>query len=207
MAKLPFVVEPRRKPILERIGTEDSGIIEVERRGYLTTGEKSFVQQVQQLDGGASEIVTITRKVARKYALGMDAAYNLVLSIIGGFSTTEKENSKLAEEIEVDFAEELTNAVKSMAASQAREEMVMAACILKYRIDPDYDISDIAALHPDLISGLAGLYRDEDRRSIEAFTSPSGGGELSESKGESFEESEKKPVKATGSRSKNSTGG
>ena len=47
MAPLPFVVEPRRKPIVERVGNEESGVIEIERRGYLTTGEKTFVQQVQ----------------------------------------------------------------------------------------------------------------------------------------------------------------
>ena len=29
MAKLPFVVEPRRKPIIELIGTEESGQFEM----------------------------------------------------------------------------------------------------------------------------------------------------------------------------------
>ena len=48
MGKLPFVVQPRLKAIKERIGSEDAGYIEIERRGYLTSGEKSFVQQIQQ---------------------------------------------------------------------------------------------------------------------------------------------------------------
>jgi hypothetical protein len=34
MAKLPFVVEPRLKPIIEEIGSEESGKIQIERRGY-----------------------------------------------------------------------------------------------------------------------------------------------------------------------------
>jgi hypothetical protein len=201
MATLPFVVQPRRQPILERIGTEESGQIEVERRGYLTAGEKAFVQQVQQFDNGTTEIVTVSRRVARKHGLGMDKAYNLVLAIISNATT---EDQDLAGQIEEEFAEELTNVVKGLSAGQVREELVMAACLLKYRVNPDFEISEIATIHPDLISGLAELYRDEDKRSVEAFKKDE---EEAPSKPVSVEEAEKKPVKTTASRSKTSTGG
>lgn len=72
MVSLPFVVQPKRKPITERIGSEDSGVIEVIRKGYLTSGEKAFVQQVQQYDNGTSDIVTLSRRIARKHGLTMD---------------------------------------------------------------------------------------------------------------------------------------
>jgi len=201
MATLPFVVQPRRQPILERIGSEESGQIEVERRGYLTAGEKAFVQQVQQFDNGTTEIVTVSRRVARKYGLGMDKAYNLVLAII---SNSVTEDQKLVGEIEEEFAEDLTNVVKGLSAGQVREELVMAACLLKYRVNPDFEISEISSIHPDLISDLAALYRDEDRRSVEAFKKDE---EEAPSKPVSVEEAEKKPVKTTPSRSKTTTGG
>jgi hypothetical protein len=201
MATLPFVVQPRRQPILERIGSEESGQIEVERRGYLTAGEKAFVQQVQQFDNGTTEIVTVSRRVARKYGLGMDKAYNLVLAII---SNSVTEDQKLVGEIEEEFAEDLTNVVKGLSAGQVREELVMAACLLKYRVNPDFEISEISSIHPDLISDLAALYRDEDRRSVEAFKKDE---EEVPSKLVSVEEAEKKPVKTTPSRSKTTTGG
>lgn len=198
MAKLPFVVQPRRQPIIELIGSEDSGKIEIERRGYLTSGEKSFVQQVQQYDGGTGEIVTLSRRAARKYGLSMDKSYGLILQIISGETASNAADEKLAESIETDFADDLTAVVRGLSATQVREDLVMAACMLKYRVDPDYDIGDIADIHPDLISGLAALYRDEDRRSLEAFQDLV----KDESSKESLEEIEKKPGRDTKSRSK-----
>lgn len=200
MAMLPFVVKPRREPIIEQIGNEEAGIIEIERRGYLTTGEKAFVQQVQQFDNGTSEIVTTSRQVARKYGLGMDKAYNLVLALISNSEITEKDK-EIAAKIEEEFAEQLTNVVKSLASSQTREELVMAACMIKYRIDMDFEISEISKIHPDLIAELAKLYREEDSKSLEAFK------EKEQKEVASVEEAEKKPVKgATVSRSKITTG-
>ena len=134
MARLPFVVQPKRQPILEQIGSEESGLIEIERRGYLTAGEKSFVQQVQQFDNGTTEIITVSRRVAREYGLGMDKAYNLVLTIISG-AAADAENAELVRKIEAEFAEDLTGVVKGLAAGQTREELVFAACLVQYRID------------------------------------------------------------------------
>jgi hypothetical protein len=204
MATLPFVVQPRRQPIIEKIGSEESGIIEVERRGYLSTGEKAFVQQVQQFDNGTSEIITVSRRVARKYSLGMDKAYNIVLSIIGGGTADNEADKQLIAYIEQDFAEDLTAVVRGLAAGQTREELIMAACLLRYRVNPDFEISSVNEVHPDIIAGLAALYRDEENRSIEAFNTQEE--EETDAGKKSIEEIEKKPVKATKSPSKNTTG-
>lgn len=204
MVALPFVVQPRRQPIIERIGSEDSGILEVERRGYLTTGEKSFFQQVQQSDGSTSGLITLSRRVARQYGMGMDAAYQAVLGVISGSSSEDEEQEALFRRIDDDFADDLTRAVSEMAAGQLREDMVMAVCIMKYRVNPDFETGDVVTLHPDLISGLAALYRDEEARSIEAFTAR----EMPEDEAvdTSVEVVEKKPVKAKPSRSTSTTG-
>lgn len=202
--KLPFVVEPRRKPIMERIGSEESGIIEIERRGYLSTGEKAFFQQVQQYDSGTSEIVTVSRKIARRHSLGMDKAYNIAIGLISGLKSDKEDEAELLRDIEEEFAEDLTNVVKGLAASQVREELVMAACLLRYRVDADFSIDSIGAIHPDIIAGLAALYRDEDRRSIDAFKEDT---EVENDAPQSIEEAEKKPEKATKSRSRTTTGG
>jgi hypothetical protein len=202
MANLPFVVQPRREPIVELIGSEESGQIQVERRGYLSTGEKAFVQQVQQFDNGTSEIITVSRRVARKYSLGMDKAYNLVLAIISGMQVEEEVDRALVLMIEQDFAEDLTGVVRGLAAGQTREELIMAACLLRYRVNPDFEIDEVSKIHPDIISGLANLYRDEEKRSLEAFIAKEDQAERKES----IEEVEKKPVKATKSRSTNTTG-
>lgn len=201
MANLPFVVQPRRQPIIELIGSEDSGKIEIKRLGYLTSGEKSFVQQVQQYDGGTSDIVTLSRQVARKYGLSMDKSYNLILVIISGDRVSDSSDEEIMQQIETEFAEHLTNIVRGLSATQVREDLVMAACMLRYRVDPEFDISDISGIHPDLISGLATLYRDEEKRSLDAFESLID----KEVKPESAEETEKKPSGDTKSRSRTTT--
>jgi len=205
MALLPFVVQPRRQPIKELVGSEESGQIEVKRRGYLTGGEKSFVQQVQQYDNGSNEIITLSRQVARKYSLGMDKAYRTVLSIIAGSEVGEDDQALVAQ-VEDEFAESLTAVVKGMVAGQTREELVYATCLLKYRVDPDFEIAQINEIHPDIISGLAKLYRDEEARSVEAFQADQPQDQKA-SVEPSVEEVEKKPSKTTGSRSKSTTGG
>jgi hypothetical protein len=197
MSRLPFVVEPRRQPIIERIGSEDSGIIEIERRGYLTTGEKAFVQQVQQVAGGTSEIITLSRRIARKHKLSIDRAYGLVMALLSG----EQQDDELLLDIEDEFAEELASVIKGLSADQTREDLVYAACMLRYRVDPDFEIGEVGKIHPDIIAGLVALYRDEESKSLKAFI------DVDELTAEhvSVEETEKKSSKATKSHSKTTT--
>jgi len=200
MAKLPFVVEPRRKPIIELIGTEESGQFEIERRGYLTSGEKSFVQQIQQSESGASEIISLSRKVARKLNLGIEEAYQEIIGIMQNASSV---NAEVADKIEQEFGEEITAVVRNLTLGQIREDLVMAACLLRYRIDDNFEIGEISKIHPDIISGLAQLYREEEARSLTAFKEANKN-EETEDEG-NVEEVEKKPRMKV-SRSRSTTG-
>jgi len=200
MAKLPFVVEPRRKPIIELIGTEESGQFEIERRGYLTSGEKSFVQQIQQSESGASEIISLSRKVARKLNLGIEEAYQEIIGIMQNASSV---NAEVADKIEQEFGEEITAVVRNLTLGQIREDLVMAACLLRYRIDDNFEIGEISKIHPDIISGLAQLYREEEARSLTAFKEANKNEETEDE--ENVEEAEKKPRMRV-SRSRSTTG-
>jgi hypothetical protein len=215
MANLPFVVKPRREPIIEVIGSEESGKLEIERRGYLSTGEKAFVQQVRQYDDASTDAVTLTRRVARKYSLGMDRAYRLIMQIISGAAgldeegnnTADAEENALIDAIETEYAQELTAVVKALSASETREDIIFATCMLRYRVNEDIEINDVARQHPDLISALAKLYRDEEQRSIEAFLAREGAeAEQAAEPKQTLEEAEKKPERSSRSRSKTTTG-
>lgn len=165
MAKLPFVVEPRVKPIAIKVGSEESGQIEIERRGYLTSGEKAFFQQVKQSDQGTSRLIGLSRKVSRVHSLEMPKAYDAIIRILSGAAEGEVDMK-----IEEEFAEELAAVIQDLANGQASDELLMAACLLRYRIDPEIGMSEVMALHPDIIAGLANLYRDEDNKVIERLT-------------------------------------
>lgn len=191
MANLPFVVQPRLAPVIELIGSEESGKIEIERRGYLTSGEKAFVQQVLQHDNGTSELIALARKVSRRLSLKLDEAYELVLKVISGNGESEGEKATV---IEDEFAEEVSVVIKNLTNAQTKEELLTATCLIRYRIDPNFEMDDIIQLHPDIISGLAKLYKEEDAKSVEKLEAQKAGEGAVE---ESVEELEKKPARRT----------
>ena len=74
LSKLPFVVAPRANSRIELLGTEVSGQIEIERKGYLTVGEKSFMANVNSQDDVLQSVMKLSRTVAKKYKLGQQEA-------------------------------------------------------------------------------------------------------------------------------------
>lgn|GEM_PF-1584441 len=187
MANLPFVVKPRLEPIIEEIGTPESGILLVERRGYLTAGERNTVQQYLQSDSSATIMIKLARDVARRYDVPLEKAYNGVSSAMAG---TCRANDELCLDITSDFAEELQDVMGQMLQVQARMEMVQALALITQRIDPDFETSEITELHPDIISQLSQLYQDEENKSVEKLEAMIG-----ESEKMTVEEIEKKPVR------------
>lgn len=183
MAKLPFVVEPRLKPIIEEIGSEESGKIQIERRGYLTSGEKAFFQQAKQSDNGTTGLIGLARKVARATELDMTKAYEAIVRIIGGQASEEADKK-----IEDQFSDEISSVVRELTNGQTHDEILMAVCLIKYRIDASFELDEILSMHPDIISGLAELYRQEDAKSIDRLTDASKGEE------QGIEKVAKKPI-------------
>ena len=63
---LPFVVQPRLKPVIERIGSEESGVFEIERRGYLSVAEKAIAQQASGGDDSVRQLYVLAGRIARE---------------------------------------------------------------------------------------------------------------------------------------------
>ena len=162
MAKLPFIVEPRLKPIMEEIGSEESGKIQIERRGYLTSGEKAFFQQAKQGDNSTSGLITLARKVARATGLDVTKAYEAVIRVIGGTQSEEVDKK-----IEDEFAEELSNVLRDLTSGQTHDEILMAMCLIRYRINSEFVIEEMLEMHPDIVTQLAELYRQEEAKSTD----------------------------------------
>lgn len=169
MAKLPFVVEPRLKPIVELVGSEESGKIEIERRGYLSAGERAFVGSSMASSDTASSIISIVRQIAKQYKMDMQECYGMITNIL-----TVGAEGEQATEIAAKYQEELTAITNAMIAQEQRAEVVKAYCMLLYRIDATMTAEDAMALHPDLLAGLAALYNDEERKSVERLVADNG---------------------------------
>ena len=163
--RLPFVVQPRRQPITVRIGTEESGIMEVMRKGYLTTGEKAFMQSAIGSDETTVKIVSISRKIANDLNVPLDTAYADVVAILGGKSAVDDR----LKDIEVRYMDDFSDLLTLLTGMQTKEKLIAALCMLKYRVNSDLDINDVLTLHPDLIVGLSDLYDMEERKSIEGL--------------------------------------
>jgi hypothetical protein len=190
MSKLPFVVEPRRKPIIEQIGSEESGKIEIERRGYLSSGEKAFVQQAIGSDDSTLQIIGLSRRIASETDSTLEYAYADAVAILAGHANGEPRLKNL----EIKFFDEFNALLNSLTSIQAKEKIIQAICMVKYRIDPDIDLEQVMELHPDIIDGLSELYKDEESKSIDRLVSEEKKEEIEELSGdEAVLALEKKP--------------
>lgn len=174
VGKLPFVVEPRRKGELIQVGSEESGKIEIERKGYLTTGEKAFVQQTIGSDNGSHKIISLSRRVANVHKISLEEGYDMVINALANNSEIEnKQHKKIINNIREDYDYELQEIVTSLNELQAKEALIIALCMLRYRIDLDITVADVLNLHPDIVSGLVDLYRYEENASTERISDES----------------------------------
>lgn len=159
MTKLPFVVSPRLQPITEQIGSKDSGKIEIQRFGYLTAGERSFMQSNSTEEQMLSEVLTLTRKVGKKYSLDMRAAYDMVMTAM------TDQSDEAAGQVWDDFADELGAVTGSMIRQEQTKKILKALCLCIYRINAEIVVDDIIKLHDDIVDGLAELYDEEEQKS------------------------------------------
>ena len=155
--KLPFVVAPRRQPILEIIGSEESGQLEIQRKGYLTVAEKSFIQQASASD----ETIGRLNRLAGRISKEKNVQQKEVMDCLG---TRDFSSDLLA-----GHEKEVDDIVTMMATFEHRQKIVAASCLLYFRISQSWSIEDTLDLHPDLVDALYRLYADEDAKSTEAF--------------------------------------
>lgn len=154
MAKLPFVVQPRLAPIKELLGSEESGKIEIERRGYLSVSEKATVQNAMSDDTAMAELYALAGKIARETGKSPQDALKGIMERDEGFEEYENEISKILMEV---------------MRYQEVQKIVQATALLSSRVNPKWNATDTLSLHPDLLDDLCSLYEDEERKSIEAL--------------------------------------
>lgn len=164
VSKLPFIVTPRLQPIKETLGNENTGTIEIERRGYLSVGEKAFMTNVESSDSSVSTIMVLSKKVASKYQIDMNEAYNLVVA-----EATQQGNSKY--NLQEEFEQELAQLLTELIQAEARRSYMKALCLLIYRVNEDVDMASVSAMHPDLVSDFVKLYDEEEARSVDRLES------------------------------------
>jgi len=153
---LPFVVQPRLQPIVEQVGTDESGIIEIERRGYLSVAEKAIAQQATQGDDSIRKMYALGGRIARETGRQQ-------LEVMQDLMQQERP------EYMAPFEDEILESMLEMMAYQERVDIVQATALIICRVDEKWTVEQSMDLHPDLVKALSGLYVDEDKRSTEAL--------------------------------------
>ena len=167
MALLPFVVQPKKNTEMVRVGNEEVGIFEIERKGYLSVAEKSFVENVTQGSDGVSSLVRLANRVAVDNKVAAEKAYAAITDAMSGKAT-----SKLASAIAEKYEEELAYATSRMSESMQRRSIAAATILIQTRVNHEWTIQDTMELDPLLVEELTSLYdREEQREAIETTSS------------------------------------
>jgi hypothetical protein len=156
MVKLPFVVQPKAKPRIERIGNEETGVIEIERRGYLTVAEKVFVQTALSQDTSNARFYALIGQVAKELKID----YKVVLE--------DLQNNDLKKYKK--WEDKLYAGVSEMSNFNEMSKMVAATALINSRINSEWTMQEtMNDLHPDLLDPLKDLYDKEESKSQEAL--------------------------------------
>lgn len=163
MAVLPFVVQPKFKPIIERIGNEEIGVLEIKRQGFLSVTEKAFLQEGAGNDQVATLILSLVRKISTEFKIPPERAHTLIMDLLTNTPSKDKLFTKVADTFPSDIAEITEVAIRL----ESKKEFLRAYCMIVNRIDPNFEVSDVTSLHPDLITELSKLCEDEENKSTE----------------------------------------
>lgn len=177
--ELPFVVKPRRELPKYKVGSEESGVMEIARKGYLSVGEKSFFQGATAGDETIGKLHILVRKICAETELPYTEVFDQLQN---------PENELLQP-----YRDDILSMMLDMQTFQTRQEIVAATAMIISRVNSEWTVADTLELHPDIILGLYELYQLEDKRSIEDIESTETKEEsvvASEGKDPSKEESE-----------------
>ena len=159
-SKLPFVVAPKVSSRIETLGTDVSGKIKIERKGFLTVGEKSFMASANSQDTVIQSVMKISRAVSKKYKINQQEAYEQVVLAV-------TEPDKCSHPVYDDFSEGIAELATDMMIAEQRKQLMAAFCMPLYRVGDDITMDDVTGLHEDLVEALAKLYLDEEKKSVE----------------------------------------
>lgn len=157
MRSLPFVVKPKRQFANVKIGNESTGIIEIERRGYLTVSEKAFVDGVTQGSDGIASIVSLATRVGSKTKHTTEDAFNGVMKAVQGDL-----EDPFAARIREEYPDEIGSILSEMTNAMQQRTVAAATILIRSRIDPEWSVDDTLDQDPELIVAFADFYAQEE---------------------------------------------
>ena len=138
---------------MEQVGSELSGKIEIERRGYVTVSEKAFVQAATQGNDTQARLFSIVSKVAAETG----KASTDILEDLGSGEPPEYLGP---------YMDKLVLCMNDMQEVQNKVSVMAATALLMSRVDASITVEEVMSIHPDIIDGLYTLYQDEESKTL-----------------------------------------
>lgn len=157
MRTLPFVVKPKRVFAQVKLGREEIGVIEIEKRGYLTVSEKTFVDAVMQGADAVTSVVGLASRISSKTGHTTEECYTGIMGAIQGDLT-----SKFATKIKQEYPDELGLILTQMSESVQKRAIAAATVLIRSRIDAEWSVEDTLEQDPELINAFAEFYAEEE---------------------------------------------
>lgn len=151
--KLPFVVQPKLDSVIEIIGTDASGRIEIERKGYLTVAEKAFMQAAMGTNNAMTKIYATAARIASKTGKTAQEVFSDIVS--------PDKNDYLEP-----YRDEIADMLVEANDFQEKSRVFAAAALLMNRVDSKIEIDDVMDVHPDLIDALYEIYQEEEAKDV-----------------------------------------
>ena len=159
MANLPFIIQPKSKAINIKIGNEEIGVFEIERRGYLNVAEKSFVEGFTSSSNTVREIVKISNKISNSTRLSREESYKCLMNVMSGAI-----NSKIEKEVALKYEEEIAELTALMSEVQSKRALAIATVLLQSRVNSEWTLEDTFKLDPLILDELSDLYDQEEAK-------------------------------------------
>lgn len=159
MANLPFVVAPKIQKKKVKLGNEEVGIVEIEKRGYLSVAEKSFVDAVTQGGDGVSNIVKLANKISRSKKITVEKAYNFIIKVLSNDIT-----SGVCEDIAAEYSDQISEIQTQMVDSMSRKAIAATTVLVQSRINPEWSIEDTMKLQPEMLQFFLQFYDSEEQK-------------------------------------------
>jgi hypothetical protein len=158
--KIPFVVQPNLKPVKEQVGTETSGKIEIERRGYVTVSEKAFVQAATEGDDSQGRLYALVAKIASETG---HTSQQVLDDVSGGQPPAYVDP----------YLEDFVNCMAGMERFQTQVSIMAATALLTSRVNSKITVEQVMDLHPELIEELHKFYNEEESGSLQRLSDSS----------------------------------
>lgn len=157
MQTLPFVEAPPSRPP-RRVGTPDTGILEIPVLGGLTVNEGETIAEL--LDGQQSAFVRAAQLadlIAQAESTSHAEAFSLIEQAISGVPLEQD-----AEELRLKYAERIDEVARVYNADGKRSMLASVTAILRHRMNmSEWTVEQTAAQPRALITGIWELVLDE----------------------------------------------